>query len=70
MTEDLNPPDPQDLDALRQIVEQATAIGLVTQAELDDIFADTATGLTYDEAILRLHHLLRGETTAGEPNPE
>lgn len=69
MARELGPEEQQELNALQQIIDQATAIGLFTQVESDAIFADIEAGLTYDEAMMRLHNLLKGEVSADELKP-
>ncbi|MGB3308167.1 MAG: hypothetical protein WBG32_12775 [Nodosilinea sp.] len=71
MAKELSAEEQQELDTLRQTIEQAIADGVLTQAERDAITATMrADGkVTYEELEL-VRQLVSDKVAAGELKPE
>ncbi|MGF1518434.1 MAG: hypothetical protein ACFCVB_11600 [Nodosilinea sp.] len=67
MAQELNPEEQQELDNLRQVIEQAIADGVLTQAERDAITAAMkADGkVTYEELEI-VRQLVSAKVASGE----
>ncbi len=67
MARELNPGEQQELDNLRQIIEQAIADGVLTQAERDAITAAMkADGKVTFEELALVRQLVSDKVAAGE----
>lgn len=67
MARELNPAEQQELDNLRQVIEQAIADGVLTQAERDAITAAMkADGKVTFEELALVRQLVNDKVAAGE----
>jgi uncharacterized membrane protein YebE (DUF533 family) len=71
MASELSAEEQQELDTLRQIIEQAIADGVLTQAERDTITATMrADGQVTFEELELVRQLVNDKVAAGELTPE
>lgn len=67
MARELNPGEQQELDNLRQVIEQAIADGVLTQAECDAITTTMkADGKVTFEELALVRQLVNDKVAAGE----